>query len=536
MYKWGMLALALAMSGQSAAQQREPVDLDMVSRIRQEAFHNSQVMDTFSHLTESIGPRLTNSPAMSRANAWTRGRFTEWGLVNVRDEAFDDFGRGWEFTSASVTRLGNGTADTRVQPLHALPKAWTPGTNGPVEGELVQVDIKTVADLEKYKGKLRGKILLLGTAREYKRGTEADSHRHDATSLEGLQEFTVPKTAAADRAKRVKEYEERQALAKATNAFFVEQGALAAISISSWDNGIIRVAGGGSRKAGEPVGIPELAMIAEHFNPLVRALEDKQTVRLRVAVDARFTDEADQPGYNTLAEIRGSSRADEVVMLGAHLDSWHSGTGAADNAAGVAVMMEAMRILKAVGATPRRTIRVALWSGEEQGLIGSQAYVARHLAAFPEPTDAAQRALPASLRDPTGPLQKQRDYEKFQAYFNMDNGSGRFRGIYAQENLAAMPIFEAWLAPFHDVGATTVATRNTGSTDHISFDRVGLPGFQFIQDRLDYFTNVHHSHLDTWDHAEPEDLKQAAAIVASFVYHAAQREGRFPRKAEPTGR
>ena len=524
MLKRCALVLCFGISGLAAAS--EPVDLDMVSRIRQEAFHNSQVMATFSHLTEHIGARLTNSPQMAEANAWTRGKFNEWGLSNAHDEAFADFGRGWEFSSASVEMLGG-----RVQPLHALPKAWTPGTNGPVEGELVHVEIKTLADIEKYRGKLAGKILLLGEAREYKRGTEPDSHRHDATSLEGLQEFTVPKAAAADRAKRVKEYGERQALNRAVNEFFAKEGALAAISISSWDNGIIRVAGGGSRKAGEPVGIPELAMIAEHFNPLVRALKAEQPVRLRVDVDARFTDDADQPGYNTLAEIPGRGRkAAEIVMLGAHMDSWHTGTGAADNAAGVAVMMEAMRILKAVGARPERTIRVALWSGEEQGLVGSQDYVARNFAAWPEPTDPAQKALPASLREPTGPLQKQRDYDRFSVYFNMDNGSGRFRGIHAQENLAAMPIFEAWLKPFHDVGATTVATRNTGSTDHIAFDRVGLPGFQFIQDRLDYFTNVHHTHLDTWDHVEPEDLKQAAAIVASFAYHAAMREERMPRK------
>ncbi|MEN1956292.1 M20/M25/M40 family metallo-hydrolase [Luteimonas changyuni] len=504
----------------------EPVDLDMVSRIRQEAFHNSQVMATFSHLTENIGARLTNSPQMAEANAWTRGKFNEWGLAKVHDDAFDDFGRGWEFSSASVEMLSD-----RAQQLHALPKAWTPGTNGPVEGELVHVEIKKLADIEDYRGKLGGKILLLGEAREYKRGEEPDSHRHDATSLEGLQQFTLPKTAAADRAKRVKEYGERQELSRAVNTFFAEEGALAAISISSWDNGIIRVAGGGSRKAGEPVGIPELAMIAEHFNPLVRALKAEQTVRLRVNVDARFIDEANQPGYNTIAEIPGRGRkAAEIVMLGAHMDSWHTGTGAADNAAGVAVMMEAMRILKAVGAQPERTIRVALWSGEEQGLIGSQDYVARNFAAYPEPTDPGQKALPASLREPTGALQKQRDYDRFSVYFNMDNGSGRFRGIYAQENLAAMPIFEAWLKPFHDVGATTVATRNTGSTDHIAFDRVGLPGFQFIQDRLDYFTNVHHTHLDTWDHVEPEDLKQAAAIVASFAYHAAMRDERMPRK------
>src|SRR5690606_30432725 len=491
-----------------------------------EAFHRSQVMDTFSHLTENIGARLTNSPQMAEANAWTRGKFNEWGLANVHDDAFEDFGRGWEFSTASVEMLSE-----RVQPLHALPKAWTPGTNGPVEGELVHVEIKKLEDIEKYRGKLGGKILLLGEAREYKRGEEPDSHRHDATSLEGLQQFTIPGSAAADRAKRIREYSERQELSRAVNTFFAEEGALAAISISSWDNGIIRVAGGGSRKAGEPVGIPELAMIAEHFNPLVRALERGDDVRLRINVDARFLDEENQPGYNTIAEIPGRGRkASEIVMLGAHMDSWHTGTGAADNAAGVAVMMEAMRILKAVGARPDRTIRVALWSGEEQGLVGSQDYVARHFAAYPEPSDPAQKALPASLRDPTGPLQKKRDYDRFSVYFNMDNGSGRFRGIYAQENLAAVPIFEAWLKPFHDVGATTVATRNPGRTDRIASDRVGLPGFQFSQDRPDYFTNVHHTRLGTWDHVEPEDLKQAAAMVASFAYHGAMREEKMPRK------
>ncbi len=524
MLKRCVMAACVAVSGVAWGQ--EPVDLDMVSRIRQEAFHNSQVMATFSHLTEAIGPRLTNSPQMAEANAWTRGKFQDWGLSNVHDDGFDGFGRGWEFTHASVQMIG-----PRSSPLHALPKAWTPGTDGPVEGEAIVVKVEKLADLDTYKGKLEGKILLLSEAREYARGEKADSHRHDDAGLAELQAFSVPKDEKETRAERAKKYTERIGLAKATNEFFVAEGALAALSISGWDNGIIRVGGGGSRKAGEPVGIPELAMAAEHYNPLVRAVERGDTVRLRVQVDARFTDEEDQPGYNTIAEIPGrGARADEIVMLGAHMDSWHTGTGAADNAAGVAVMMEAMRILKAVGARPERTIRVALWSGEEQGLVGSQEYVSREFASYPEPTDPAQKALPASMREPTGALRRTRDYERFSAYFNMDNGSGRFRGIYAQENLAAVPIFEAWLAPFHDVGATTVATRNTGSTDHVSFDRIGLPGFQFIQDRLDYFTNVHHSHLDTWDHAEAEDLKQAAAIAASFAYHAAMREERMPRK------
>ncbi len=527
--KGNLLALCLGLSGAIAAlpaQAAEPVDLEMVGRIRQEAFHRSQVMATFGHLTEQIGPRLTNSPSMAKANAWTRQKFGEWGLANVHDEAFEDFGRGWEFSSASVQLL-----EPRAMPLHAVPKAWTPGTQGPVEGEAIAVSIRTKADLEKYKGKLKGKIVLLSELREYKPGTEADSHRYNDAGLTELLAFSVPKDTASDRAKRLKEYQDRQELTQATLRLLEEEGALAALSISGWDNGIIRVGGGGSRKPGEPVGVAELAVAAEHYNPLMRALARKEKVRLRVDVAARFTSEGNDPGYNTLAEIPGSGpKAGEIVMIGAHLDSWHAGTGAADNAAGVAVMMEAMRILKAVGAKPRRTIRVALWSGEEQGLLGSSAHVARHFAAYPEPTDPEQKKLPATLRERTGALQRKRDYDRFSAYFNMDNGSGRIRGIYAQENHAAMPIFEAWLKPFNDVGATIVTSRNTGSTDHIPFDRVGLPGFQFVQDRLDYFSNVHHSDLDTFDHAAPEDLKQAAAIIASFAYHAAMREEKLPRK------
>jgi Zn-dependent M28 family amino/carboxypeptidase len=288
------------------------------------------------------------------------------------------------------------------------------------------------------------------------------------------------------------------------------------------------VGGGGSRRAGEPVGVPELAVAAEHYNPLLRSLDRGEKVRLRINVDAEFTSQTNDPGYNTIAEIPGSGN--EVVIIGAHMDSWHAGTGAADNAAGVAVMMEAIRILKTLGVKPRRTIRIALWSGEEQGLIGSGAYVAKHLAEYPESTDPEQKKLPKGFQERGGPLQKKRDYDKVSAYFNLDNGSGKIRGIYAQENLAAMPIFEAWLKPFNDVGATIVTPRNTSSTDHISFDRIGVPGFQFVQDGLDYGTNVHHSDLDTFDHASPEDLKQASAIIAAFAYHAAMREQKLPRK------
>lgn len=514
-------------AGATLAQPAEPVDLDMVSRIRQEAFHRSQVMQTLAELTEDIGPRLTNSPAMDRANAWARRKMEGWGLQNVHDDAFADFGRGWEFGSAGIEMLA-----PRQLPLYALPKGWTAGTGGVVEGEAIALKLEKEADLEKHRGTLRGKVLFVDDLREYKPGEEPDFHRHDGTSLEDLQAFTVPGDRDdSERARRMKQYLERVEFGRKLNAFLAEEGVLATVELSSRDNGIIRTGGGGSRKAGEPVGVPEFAMIAEHYNQVMRALDDGETVRLRLHSDARFTTDADREGYNTIAEIPGrGALANEVVMIGAHMDSWHTATGAADNGAGVAVMMEAMRILKAVGAKPRRTIRIALWSGEEQGLIGSADYVARTFASYPEPTDPEQAKLPAFFRTERGQLQRKPAYDRFSAYFNLDNGSGRIRGIYAQENLAAMPIFEAWLKPFNDVGATVVTARNTGSTDHISFDRAGLPGFQFVQDRLDYFSNVHHTNLDTYDHASPDDLKQAAAIVASFAYHAAMRDAKLPRK------
>ncbi len=523
-----MLLVCLGLSGIAMAQ--EPVDLDMVGKIRQEAFHHSQVMETLGYLTETIGPRLSNSPQMTRANDWTVQKLKEWGMANAHKEPFEDFGRGWEFTNASVQMVSPRTA-----PLMALPKAWTPGTKGTVEGEVMKVSIESKKDLEKYKGKLAGKILLLDDARDYERSDKADSQRYDAGELASMHTFEIPDGSREKRFEKwIDGYAKRKELARATKQFFADEGVLATISISGWDDGILRVGGSGSRKAEEPEGVPALVMAAEHYNPLVRAIEADRPVKLRVNVEARFTDDTDQPGYNTIAEIPGHGRhAREIVMLGAHMDSWHTGTGASDNGAGVAVMMEAMRILKAVGAKPDRTIRIALWGGEEQGLIGSRDYVAKHFATWPEPTDPEQKKLPDWLRKPAGKLQTKPEYDRLSAYFNLDNGSGRIRGVYAQENMAVMPIFKAWLEPFHDVGATEVVAGNTGSTDHISFDRVGLPGFQFIQDRLDYFSNVHHSNLDTLDHAEAQDLKQAAAIVAAFVYQAATRQDMMPRKPLP---
>src|SRR5690606_18695889 len=499
----------------------------MVSRIRDEALHHSQAAEMLRDLTETVGPRLTNSPAYVRASQWAGDRLGGWGLANVHDEVYDPaFGRGWEFRSAQVEMLS-----PRQLPIRALPKAWTPGTDGPVEGEVVKVELEKQEDLAAQKGKLRGRIVLLDDARAYEPSDKPDFRRHDDESIGELRTFPVPEDSdAGARDKRMAEYRKRRAFGKALNEFLVEEGALATLSISSRDNGILRVTGGGSRKAGESVGVPALMVSAEHYNQLVRAVEHKQDVRLRSDVNAGFTSNDDLPATNTYAELPGSGKANELVVIGAHLDSWHTGTGASDNGAGVVVMMEAMRILKAIGAKPRRTIRLALWGGEEQGLHGSSNYVARYLADWPEPTDPEQKALPRAFQRGTGPLQRQRGYERFSTYFNFDNGTGRIRGIYAQENHAAVPVFKAWLEPVHALGAEIVSTRNTGSTDHVAVDRVGLPGFQFVQDPADYMSRVHHTHLDTYDHVVPEDLKQAAAIIASFAWHAANREQRFPRK------
>ncbi len=522
------LAIAASIAGFGIAH-AQSVDMDMTGRIRAEAMQRSEVLKTLNHLTDVIGPRLTNSPSMFAANAWTRQKFTEWGLSNVHDEAVDDFGRGWVYTDAHVEMLV-----PRAMPLHALPKAWTPGTNGEVEGDAVIAKLATKADLEKFKGKLRGKIVFLDDLRPYKPNEKSDFQRHDKASLEEIVSSPVPTTRPANAESpevMMKRFRDRMEFGPLLNKYLIDEGVAATVSISSWNDGIVRVMGGGSRRAGESVGVPAFVMIAEHYNTVMRALDDNGKVTMRVRSDARFTDDTNKPGFNTIAEIPGTGpNRDEIVMIGAHMDSWHTGSGAADNGAGVAVMMEAMRILKAVGAKPNRTIRVGLWTGEEQGLIGSQAYVAEHFAKRSEPTDPAQKALPSFLRTDKGKLMRKADYDKFSVYFNLDNGSGKIRGVYAQENLAAAPIFQEWLKPFHDMDATVVTQRNTGSTDHMSYDQVGLPGFQFVQDGLDYFSHVHHTHLDVQDHISEPDLKQASAIVASFAYNAAMMNKRFPRK------
>jgi carboxypeptidase Q len=315
--------------------------------------------------------------------------------------------------------------------------------------------------------------------------------------------------------------------------FLASEGALATVEISSRDGALIRVMGYTYAPEDTPK-LPRLVMMAEHYNHILRLVESGRPVTLALDVAAKFHDE-DTKGYNVIAEIPGSDKASELVMAGGHYDSWHAGTGASDNGAGVVVVMEAMRILKQLDLKPRRTIRMALWAGEEQGLIGSNAYVSEHFASRPVPKDPEQKHLPPDLRDPTWPIKTKSDFKKLSVYFNLDNGSGKIRGLYTEDNAAVKPIFDAWFAPFHDLGADTDTLRGTGGTDHLSFDEVGLPGFQFIQDKLDYMTRLHHTNIDTIDHVQPDDLKQAAVILASFLYNAAMRDEMIPRKPMPRG-
>ena len=528
----------------------ESVDWNMVNRIRDEGFARSQAMATARHLTEEIGPRLTGSPAMKEANEWTRDRLASWGLANAEVEPWGEFGRGWSFDRAVVHLV-----EPFAMPLIALPEAWTPGTDGPVRGEVVRVSIESKDDLGAYRGRLAGKVLLIDEPRPLRDWDEPVLHRYDAAELTELTDFEIPDEDGPGG----RDWRGRWELRQALPAFLAEEGVVATIEVSSRDAGLVRVGGGGSREPDGDPGVPGLVMAVEHYNRLARLApaaqredpeeaaadteeeaaadagddEEEETGPapvVEIDVVARFHDD-DLQGYNTFADLPGTDLADELVMVGAHLDSWHGAAGATDNAAGSAIVMEAVRILAAIDARPRRTIRIALWSGEEQGLLGSREWVRAKLGS--RPIDPEQEDLPRFLRDETGPLTLHALHDEVSAYFNIDNGGGRIRGIYTQGNAAVAPIFEAWLRPFHDLGATTVTTNDTGGTDHLPFDRVGVPGFQFVQDGMDYFSLTHHTNADTYDHLSREDLAQASVVLASFLYHAATRDEPLPRKPLP---
>ena len=523
------LATAALVAGPAPAQ---PADLDMVNRIRAEAIERSQVMAIARELTDRIGPRLTGSPAMKRANEWTRDEMAGWGLARPRLEPFE-FGEGWSYSKVQVRMVA-----PEAKPLAALPKGWTVGTAGAVRGEAVRVTLAKPEDLEEQKGKLAGKVVLLDGARgeseaETRPGPMRtdDFERWNPERLAELVEIDLREPRGDSWRARARK---RVGFSKQLAEFLAAEGVVATIELSSRDHGIVRVGGeAANRDASRPRGVPGLVMAAEPYQRLLRLLEDGARVELELDVETAFHGE-DPKAYNTLAEIPGTDKRGELVMAGAHLDSWHAGTGATDNAAGVAVVMEAVRILKAIGAKPRRTIRVALWGGEEQGLLGSRDYVERNVASRPETTDPEELKLPKGLREETWPLTPKPEHSKISAYFNLDNGGGRIRGIYTQGNVAVAPIFASWLAPLEDLGATTVTNESTGSTDHVPFDRVGVPAFQFIQDPLDYNGRVHHSSVDTYDHMKMADLKQATIVMATFLWQAANREELLPRKPFPT--
>jgi hypothetical protein len=486
----------------------ERVDLDAVYKIKEEGFQRSQIMELESYLTDVYGPFLTGSPNIKTGADFIQKKLTEYGLVNVHLEKYP-FGRGW-----ANERFYAHVVAPQPWPLIGHVKAWTPGTNGMVSGEAVEAVIQSEKDFDRFRGKLKGTFALLEPAREVKALFDAPARRYTDAELTDLARQPDPTRAGMMRG-RPANYREQQAFNQKKLAFLLSEGVLATVEPSRLgDGGTVFLGSGGSRDPKDPPVPTEVVLAVEHYNRIVRTLDKKVPVTLEMNIQNRFYD-ADQDAFDVIAEIPGTDKRDEVVMLGGHYDSWHMGTGATDNASGTATMMEAVRILKATGLKLRRTVRIGLWSGEEQGLLGSRAYVKAHFA-NPET------------------MQVKPEHAKLSAYFNVDNGGGAIRGIYQQSNEEVAPIFAAWIEPFRNLGMTTESIRNTGGTDHLSFDAVGLPGFQFIQDPIEYSTRTHHSNMDVYERIQPADMLQNAVIVASFVYHAANRDSLLPRKPLPT--
>lgn len=515
----GLLAgvlLSAAIAAPALAQD-EAVDQAAVAKIRDEAFNRSQVMTLMSYLTDVHGPRLTGSPIARRAADYTTAQLKGWGMSNVHLESFP-FGRGWTNDKfyAQVT-------EPVAFAVIGYPQAWTPGTNGLVKSEIVYVRIDSEADFAKYRGRLTGKIVMFAPMRPVDprytplatRRTDDDLARMAAAPMPNPTALgprqSGPRTAADSIAQR--QLQMQQAVAVRRASFIADEKVAAILEPGRGDGGTVFTPNGASRDPKSPATTPVITVAIEHYGRILRTLEKNVPVRMELDVKNTFYD-ADLTSFNIIAEIPGTDPAlkDEVVMLGAHFDSWHAGTGATDNAAGSAAMLEAVRILRATGLKPKRTVRIALWTGEEQGLLGSRAWVKEHYG--------VKDTLKA-------------DASKFSVYFNLDNGTGAIRGVYEQGNAAAAPIFNAWMKPFEDKGVKTLTLANTGGTDHLAFDGIGLPGFQFIQDEVEYGTRTHHSNMDTYERVQDADMKLNSAVIASFVYHAANRPGLFPRKVAP---
>jgi hypothetical protein len=502
----GLLPLSLL------AQHRTAPSNSIITRIKQEGFDNSKVMETVFQLTDVSGPRLTGSPGLMRAENWAKSQLDSFGLKNAHLEAWGGFGQGWE-TKKSYVAL---TAPY-YQPLIAVPKAWTPGTNGPIAADAVLLRIAKQEDFENYAGKLSGKIVVLAPDNtELRMNFKADAHRMDDDELKDLKSDPRMDDPGEPYQGPTREQRRAQAmLRQRIDSFLQAQGVKAWVVGTRGSMGTVFTTNGAPYAWNAKPVLPCLEMSMEDVNRLTRLLDAKIPARMEMEIDNRMY-KTDSTAYNVIAEIPGTDKElkDEVVMLGAHIDSWHAATGTTDNAAGVAVVMEAVRILKALNVQPRRTIRIALWSGEEQGVLGSKGYVKQH---FGDPVT----------------MQLKPEQERISAYYNLDNGAGRIRGIFAQGNDEVVPIFMDWMKPFEDLGANTVTLRNTGSTDHIPFDALGIPAFQFIQDPLEYGSRTHHSNMDTYDRVNRADLMQAAVIMASFVYNTAMRADMLPRKPLP---
>ncbi len=562
---------------------------DPIARIRDEGLNRSQVMQTLSYLTDVIGPRLTGSPNIKRANQWARDTMTAWGLTNGHQEAWGPFGRGW-----ALKRFSAQVVEPQDIPLIAYPKAWSPGLRKPIVADVVYLDATSSAGLEEYKGKLKGAIVLVGPLREVKARYTPLATRLTETNLLALANagppsqrrafLPTPPNAPAVAPRRPRNRPAPGGGAPTTNAapsatnapargparspgrvpfttqslaFLAKEGAALIVSPSPMGDGGTYFVSAASVPPAESQGPdaprryvsawatdappipPQIAVATEDYNRLVRMIRQGEHLKMAVDLQVKFYND-DPMAYNTVAEIPGTDLKNEIVMLGGHIDSWHAGTGATDDGAGVAAAMEAVRIIQALKLQPRRTIRIGLWAGEEQGLLGSQAYVREHFGYYtnvaettsrsPAPADGSPAARSASRSGSSRKLVRGREYERFSAYFNLDNGTGKIRGVYLQGNEAVRPLFRKWLEPFGDLGAETLTLSNTGGTDHLSFDAIGLPGFQFIQDPIDYSTRTHHSNADVFDRIQAEDVKQASVIMAAFIYHAAMMDEKVPRK------
>jgi len=529
-------ALANRPSYELVQPQRESLDYDMYQRIRDEAIGHSHVMDYASGLMDGIGPRLTGSPNVKRANEWTRDQLAAMGCSSAHLEDWGEFGMGWQQLNTWVRMT---SPDTAVFIAQASP--WSPSTNGATNAPAVWVDIKDEKDFDKYKGKLAGKIVLFGDMRDVKPVDKPLFSHLEDSDLKTVAEYPLQKREPDGFPQFLKRLEFREKIGK----FFAQEKAIAVI-VPSRDG---RNSGGSGgtifddtsstfgwfvyrRDHASP--IPVAVMAIESYGRVYRLLQAHVPVSLEMNIETKSTGDYEH-GFDTVAEIPGTDPQlkDEVVMVGGHLDSWASATGATDNGAGTVVAMEVMRILSALQVKPRRTIRVALWTGEEQGEFGSYNYVKQHFGFVPRSMAPEELKLTEFDRKPAGAIETRPEYQKISGYFNLDNGSGRIRGVYLQENAAVAPIFAQWMEPLRDLGVTTLTMRNTGGTDHEAFDAIGIPGFQFIQDRLDYGSRTHHSNMDTYERLQEEDLAQAAAVEAIFVYNTAMRDQMLPRKPFP---